>query len=79
MHGLVHKGVFRNAYCKDMSKIVFVKNSDDVVQQQYDVFKAKPIDRHEDGRNIETTGGTADEDDEGELDEIATRANLSIQ
>ena len=30
---LVQKGIFRNAYCKDMSKIVFVNNSEDVLAQ----------------------------------------------
>ena len=50
---MVQKGIFRNAYCKDMSKIVFVNNSEDVMAQQFDVFKAKPLERQEDGKYIE--------------------------
>ena len=32
-----------------MSKIIFVGNSDDLMKQNYDVFKAKPIDRNGEG------------------------------
>ena len=45
----VQKGLFRNAYCKDMSKIIFVKNSDDNLKADFEVFKAKPLDRNEEG------------------------------
>ena len=49
----VQKGLFRNAYCKDMSKIIFVKNSPEVEKYQYEVFKSKPLERNEDGKLIE--------------------------
>lgn len=63
-----------------MSKILFVNNSEDVLAQQFDVFKAKPLDRHEDGSPIEpnATPEGVDEDEEVELDEITMRRNLSI-
>jgi len=32
-----------------MSKIIFVKNADDLARHNFDVFKAKPIDMTEDG------------------------------
>lgn len=45
----VQKGLFRNAYCKDMSKIIFINNSMDNISSDFEVFKAKPIDRNEEG------------------------------
>ena len=32
-----------------MSKIIFVKNAEDLAKHHFDVFKAKPLDRAEDG------------------------------
>jgi hypothetical protein len=32
-----------------MSKIIFVKNSDEAKKQNYENFKSKPIERSEDG------------------------------
>ena len=43
------------------------------------MFKAKPLDRHENGSRIELIEGGIDEDEEVELDEITLRSNLSIQ
>ena len=40
----VGKSVIRNAYCKDMGKILFVKNNDDVDKYTYDVLKSKKLD-----------------------------------
>lgn len=45
--------MFRNAYCKDMSKVIFVKNSSDVDKYTYEVFKSKPLERSEDGKALE--------------------------
>jgi hypothetical protein len=36
-----------------MSKIIFVNNSEELEKYTYDVFKAKPTDRNEEG--VETT------------------------
>ncbi len=36
-----------------MSKIIFVKNNDENARYTYDVFKAKPLDKKEDGTRIE--------------------------
>lgn len=36
-----------------MSKIVFVKNADELAKHNFDVFKAKPIDRNDDGSQIQ--------------------------
>ena len=46
----IQKGLFRNAYCKDMSKIIFVKNIDEIKPYNFDVFRAKPLERTEDGQ-----------------------------
>ena len=46
-----------------MSKILFVKNNDDV-------FKAKPLDKKEDGTSIEN---------QDEFDEIECRKNQDIE
>ena len=35
-----------------MSKIIFVKNQEDVQKYNYEVFKAKPIEKNEDGKDI---------------------------
>lgn len=35
-----------------MSKIIFVGNSEELIKHNYDVFKAKPIDRNEEGQDI---------------------------
>ena len=35
-----------------MSKIIFVDNSDELRKQNFDVFKAKPTDRNEEGKDI---------------------------
>lgn len=35
-----------------MSKIIFVKNSDESSKLNYDIYKAKPLDRTEDGKQI---------------------------
>lgn len=48
----VQKGLFRNAYCKDMSKIIFVNNSEELQSSDFEVFKAKPLDRNEEGQPI---------------------------
>ena len=50
---IVTKGLHRNAYNKDMSKIIFVKNNDENARYTYDVLKAKPLDKKEDGTRIE--------------------------
>ena len=39
-----------------MSKIVFVGNSEELIKQNFDVFKAKPIDRNEEGQDITDDG-----------------------
>ena len=54
-----------------MSKIIFVKNSEDVEKFQFEVFKSKPIERTDDGKIIEQTND--------EADEIMQRKNLSIE
>ena len=36
-----------------MSKIVFVKNPDELAKHTFDVFKAKPLDKTEDGEPIQ--------------------------
>lgn len=51
-----------------MSKIVFVKNSEDVLSQNFEVFKAKPMDRNEEGVQINTVA-------DGDVDEILLRKN----
>ena len=47
----------RNAYCKDMSKMIFVRGGNDDVAEQdvqmFDHFKAQPLDRHEDGTQVD--------------------------
>ena len=48
----IQKGLFRNAYCKDMSKIVFISNEAENQKQNFEVFKAKPTDRNEEGTMI---------------------------
>jgi hypothetical protein len=45
----MQKGLYRNAYCKDMSKIIFVSNHSDLSAQELDVFRAKALDRDQDG------------------------------
>jgi len=66
----VQKGLFRNAYCKDMSKILFVQNTDDQRQSDFEVFKAKPADRNEDGQPIQS---------QGEYDDISIRKAQDIE
>jgi len=69
----VQKGLFRNAYCKDMSKILFVKNIPEVQQHNFDVFKAKPQDKNEEGKPIEKKQG--DED----MDEVEIRKSQDVE
>ena len=68
----VQKGLFRNAYCKDMSKILFVKNSDELRASDFEVFKAKPADRDEEGQRIQNEDG-------GDFDEVAMRKSQDIE
>lgn len=42
----ITKCLARNAYCKDMSKIIFINSGD---KQSFDHFKARPLDRNIDG------------------------------
>jgi len=63
----IQKGLFRNAYCKDMSKIIFVKNTEDLTKHNFDVFKAKPLDKMEDGSQMQ------------EVEEIAIRKAQDVE
>ena len=67
--GQIQQHISRNAYCKDMSKIIFVKNSEDMYKYNFDVFKAKPLDRNEEGAEIQGVTESA------EHDEIMVRKN----
>lgn len=55
-----------------MSKIIFVNNSFDNVSSDFEVFKAKPIDRNEEGQQIQDTA-------DGDVDEIMIRKSLDIE
>jgi len=68
----VQKGLSRNAYCKDMSRILFVQNSEELKASDYEVFKAKPQDRNEEGQPV-----TAEAD--GEADEVLIRRSQDIE
>lgn len=70
----IQKGLSRNAYCKDMSKIIFVNNSDDVISQNYDVLKSKPIDRNDEGQELTKMSQSSEV-----LSDILIRRNLDIE
>ena len=44
-----------------MSKIIFVNNSEEQQATDFEVFKAKPLDRNEEGQQIQSTDGAFDE------------------
>jgi hypothetical protein len=56
----INKCLSRNAYCKDMSKMIFIQRQvdDTAAATNFDHFKAKPLDRDENGDLI-----TAEKDD----------------
>lgn len=69
----IQKGLYRNAYSKDMSRIIFVKNQDQATAQDFEVFKAKPLDRNQEGHKI------TQENDDGSLDQIEVRRAQNIE
>lgn len=58
-----------------MSKIIFINNSEDVTNQNFDVLKAKPIDRNEEGMELIKLNGTND----SMLSDILIRRSLDIE
>lgn len=54
-----------------MSKIIFVKNAEEMQKWNFEVFKAKPLDRTEDGSAIQA--------DDGEMDDIQMRKSQDIE
>ena len=57
-----------------MSKIIFVNNSEDLRNENYDVFKAKPIDRNEEGVEL-----TKLNKDDTMLNDLIMRRNFDIE
>jgi mitogen-activated protein kinase binding protein 1 len=55
----ITKCLSRNAYCKDMSRMIFILRNNDPSTSNFDHFKSKPLDRNEDGSLLQTQ---ADED-----------------
>ena len=55
-----------------MSKIIFVKNIDEIKPYNFDVFRAKPLERNEDGQQIKS-------ENDGDYDEIMMRKSQDIE
>lgn len=49
-----------------MSKIIFVNNAEELQSADFEVFKAKPLDRNEEGQQIQN-------DTDGDIDDILMR------
>jgi len=57
-----------------MSKIIFVNNSEDLINDNFDVFKAKPIDRNEEGVEL-----TKLDKEDSMLNDILLRRSLDVE
>ena len=70
----IKEGLFKNAYCKDMSKIIFVKSAEENSNIDFKILKAKPIERDEEGAMIQD-----DAQSKALFEEIEERKALEIE